>query len=95
MEPIALIPGEVVEVEMPLDTISWMFPVGHTIRLLLAGADWPNVWPAPKPAGLKLVNGQFGYASLQLPVIDLTGAAEIGRQELNPTSDGTRGTRRL
>ena len=35
----------------------WRFGAGHRIRVSIAGADWPNVWPTPAPATLELHRG--------------------------------------
>ena len=53
-EPEALAPGRPYDVELELDCTAWRFAAGHRIRLDLAAADWPTVWPAPRPAGLRL-----------------------------------------
>ena len=41
-EPEPLVPGEPITVVLELEATSWIFEPGHTIRLDLAGADWPN-----------------------------------------------------
>lgn len=51
-EPEALVPGNAYAVTVPLDATSWVFDRGHRIRLDVAGADWPNVWPPPGPLSL-------------------------------------------
>ena len=33
-----------------VDATGWRFAAGHRIRVSIAGADWPNVWPTPAPA---------------------------------------------
>ena len=45
--PVALEPGVPTEVEIELEATSWVFEPGHRVRLSLAGADWPNIWPPP------------------------------------------------
>lgn len=46
-DPEALEPGRSYEVSIDLSATSWVFEAGHRIRVSLAGADWPNVWPPP------------------------------------------------
>ncbi|HEX2236234.1 MAG TPA: CocE/NonD family hydrolase [Actinomycetota bacterium] len=46
-EPEPLEPGAPHEVTVELDATSWTFERGHRVRLDVAGADWPNVWPPP------------------------------------------------
>lgn len=50
--PSRLTPGEWYEVEVELEATSWVFEPGHTIRLSLAGTDWPNCWTPPEPLQL-------------------------------------------
>jgi uncharacterized protein len=50
---------------LELEATSWVFEPGHRIRLSLAGADWPNIWPPPQ-AGTFTV----GDVELELPVLD-------------------------
>jgi uncharacterized protein len=52
---------------LELEATSWVFERGHRIRLSLAGADWPNVWPPPS-AGTLLVDG--ASFSLSLPKLE-------------------------
>jgi hypothetical protein len=46
-DPAALEPGRTYDVTIDLMATSWVFEAGHRIRVSLAGADWPNVWPPP------------------------------------------------
>jgi uncharacterized protein len=46
-DPAPLAPGKAYQVVVELDATSWVFEAGHRIRLDVAGADWPNVWPPP------------------------------------------------
>ena len=48
--PTPLTPDEVVELAIEIDATGWRFLPGHRIRLSIAAADWPNVWPTPEPA---------------------------------------------
>ena len=50
--PVALEPGVPTEIEIELEATSWIFERGHRVRLSLAGADWPNIWPPPSGAPL-------------------------------------------
>ncbi len=55
-EPLA--PGEPVAARVELDATSWVFEAGHRLRLSLAGADWPNVWPPPAAGTLTRGSGR-------------------------------------
>lgn len=40
-------PGEWFDVEVELEATTWALVPGRTLRLAIAGTDWPNCWPAP------------------------------------------------
>ena len=46
--PAPLVPGEPYEIEVEMEATSWVFPAGHSIRLSVAGTDWPNTWVPPQ-----------------------------------------------
>ena len=64
--PEPLTPGKRYRVTVELDATSWVFEPGHRVRLDIAGADWPNVWPPPAPATLT-VDGEG--SQLVMPVV--------------------------
>jgi uncharacterized protein len=64
-EPEPLEPGVDTPISLELEASSWVFEAGHRVRLSLAGADWPNIWPPPARATLA-VSG----ATLSLPVVE-------------------------
>ncbi len=63
--PKPLVPGERVRVRVPLKVCGHRFPAGHRIRLAVATACWPLVWPARDAATLTLFTGA---SRLTLPV---------------------------
>jgi hypothetical protein len=54
-------------VAIELDATSWVFEAGHMIRLSLAGADWPNIWPPPASG---TVTFERRALELSLPVVE-------------------------
>ena len=62
--PALLVPGEPYEIEVEMEATSWVFPAGHSIRLSIAGNDWPNTWVPPQPVTLTVESLQ-----MQLPVL--------------------------
>jgi predicted acyl esterase len=62
--PQPLEPHQPYEVEVELEATSWVFVAGHSIRLSVAGTDWPNTWVPPNPLTLTIESLQ-----MQLPVI--------------------------
>ena len=65
--PKPLEPERAMPVRIELDATSWVFEPGHRIRLSLAGSDWPNAWPPPRPGVLMLERSAL---ELSLPVVD-------------------------
>src|SRR5215211_2586079 len=57
---------------------------GHRIRLAIAGADWPNVWPTPEPATLDVHHGGARSSFLQLPAVPDDGPVEPPAFEPSP-----------
>ena len=49
-DPESLVPGEVAELEIELEAVSYTFQEGHRIGLMIASSDFPLVWPLPQPA---------------------------------------------
>lgn len=64
-KPSALDPGRYYEVTVVLNACGHRFPPRHRIRLSIATAYWPIVWPAPYPATISVSTSQ---SVLELPV---------------------------
>ncbi len=67
--PAPLVPGESYQIEIEMEATSWVFPAGHSVRLSIAGNDWPNTWVPPHPVALTIESVQ-----MQLPVLPAGGA---------------------
>src|SRR3954451_11003342 len=52
--PVALEPGVPTDVRVVLRSTAHRFRAGHRIRLSIASAMWPVVWPSPDPADHRL-----------------------------------------
>jgi putative CocE/NonD family hydrolase len=52
--PSLLEPGRFYEIHLRLNDIARRVPAGHRLRLALATAHWPVVWPAPAAATLRI-----------------------------------------
>ena len=63
--PTALEPGRVYDVVVTLNACGHRFLAGHRVRLAIASAYWPIVWPAPYAATLAV---RAGESALELPV---------------------------
>jgi hypothetical protein len=68
-DPSPVVPGQVYALTINLDATSWLFETGHSIRVSIAAADFPNSWPTPKQhTGILYLGG--GHAScIHLPVV--------------------------
>lgn len=67
--PEPMIPGELHELTIEVDATGWRFPAGHRVRLAIATADWPNVWPAPSLASVAIHRGPDASSRLVLPTV--------------------------
>jgi uncharacterized protein len=67
--PAPLVPGDTYDVEVEMEATSWVFAPGHSIRLSVAGNDWPNTWVPPNLVTLTVESLQ-----MQLPVLPSGGA---------------------
>ncbi|MFN8457157.1 MAG: CocE/NonD family hydrolase [Anaerolineae bacterium] len=67
--PKPLTPGEVYEIKVPLKATGYHFLPGHQLRLSLASAYWPVIWPSPYRAMNYLHRGPATPSCLILPVV--------------------------
>jgi uncharacterized protein len=85
-DPTPLEPGEVVALDIPIDATAWRFDAGHRIRVAIASADFPNVWPTPELAHNGVHRGPAYPSHVLLPVAPPSGSAEP--PEFAPASTG-------
>lgn len=93
--PEPAVPGEVYELDIELDATGWVFQKGQRIRLAIANADWPNVWPTPYPALSSVFFGPDQPSRLILPTVPARGTGKapvfrpsrMKRQPLAKTTD--------
>ncbi len=62
-ERVPLVPGEEFEVDLLLDAMAYQWSPGQTLRVSVAGADWPNTIAPPAPVTLTVHGG-----SVELPL---------------------------
>ncbi|MBT6210157.1 MAG: CocE/NonD family hydrolase, partial [Woeseia sp.] len=67
-EPEDVVPGEEFELDIEMHFTSWVFPVGHRIRMSVSNAQWPMLWPTPYPMTTTLRLGEGG-SYVDLPVV--------------------------
>ena len=69
VSPSALEPGTVNEVSVQMRSIAYRFLAGHRIRLSVASAYWPVIWPSPFAAEYGLHLGVGTPSRLVLPTV--------------------------
>jgi hypothetical protein len=74
--PAALKAGVVTEVRVRLRSTAHRFLRGHRIRISVATAAWPVIWPSPEPADHALHLGGPAGSRLLLPTIPLDGGPD-------------------
>ncbi|MGP2492170.1 CocE/NonD family hydrolase [Mesorhizobium sp. PUT5] len=67
LEPAALIPGEPTALSTSIHFTTWRFKPGHRIRLAVANAQFPMIWPSPTAGSTSLLLGNDTW--LELPVV--------------------------
>lgn len=76
-DPEPLVPGEIVTLEVEIDATAWRFERGHRIRIAIANADWPNVWPTPEAAISTVYRGPAHASRIILPAVPAEGSAAV------------------
>ncbi len=64
--PEALVPGDLYDVKVKLDSLGQKLTKGHRLEVAIAPTYWTKAWPSPKPVNLTLHTGASTY--LDLPV---------------------------
>jgi len=67
LQPTALIPGEPTTLTASIHFTTWRFQPGHRIRLAVANAQFPMIWPSPTPGTTSLFPGADTW--VDLPVV--------------------------
>jgi hypothetical protein len=76
-------PDEVREVTVPLTPLCRVVPAGYRLRLALAGADFPEIWPTPQPYDLRIYYGGRRPSRIELPIVSCEGE-ELPTPSLQP-----------
>lgn len=66
-KPAPLEPDKVYRVRIPLQATAYRLQAGHRLRLMIAPADFQNVWPSPEPHTLTIHHGGENSSTLELP----------------------------
>ena len=68
-QPRPLVPREVYELDVPLESMSYVFERGHRLRIAVAGADFQNAWPTSQPGVHSIFRGGHCASHIILPAI--------------------------
>lgn len=88
--PDPVVPGEEMDITVPMHGIGYRLAVGHRLILQIASTYWPILWPAPHPVTLTLAAGQ---SKLTLPTRAATTDTPRPLPEPAPPSEKPRITR--
>jgi putative CocE/NonD family hydrolase len=67
--PTPLAPAAIYAVRVPLKAIGYRFLAGQRIRVSIASALWPIIWPSPYPCENNLHSGSVHPSCLRLPAV--------------------------
>ena len=67
--------GRVEEIRVSLRPAGYRFLPGHRLRVSVASAAWPVIWPSPEAAEFELRHGRATPSRLILPVVPPAGGA--------------------
>ncbi len=81
LSPKAVVPGQVMSVQVPFHGIAYRLPAGHRLMVQIASAYWPILWPAPEPVTLTL---RPGRSRLSLPLRGASGGEAEPRKLPEP-----------
>lgn len=85
--PEEMTPGEVYQLAFDLDATGWRFEPGHSIRLSVCSADFPNLWPTPFRGRNRIYRGADRPSRISLPVVPVR-AVEEGKLPADEISFG-------
>src|SRR5207247_8375634 len=68
-DPKPMTPGEVSELNIPMNPTAWILPAGHRLRLAISGSDFPNLWPTPERAENRVYRDGSRPSRVILPVV--------------------------
>jgi len=68
-DPAPLVPGEVIELNIELEPVSYVFGAGHRLGIMVASSDFPLVWPLPEHATNTVHMDRDHPSRVTLPVV--------------------------
>ncbi len=68
-DPEPMEPGEVYELDVPMNPIGWVIKASHRLRLAVSSSDFPNLWPTPERARNQIYRGGRHPSRIILPIV--------------------------
>ncbi len=84
--PTPLTPGAWMDVRVEFEATTWTLVPGHSLRLAIAGTDWPNCWPPAEPFTLSVRRDSVRLtlpATRALPALTDELVSTPGRESLS------------
>lgn len=78
-EPLPITPGETMSLVIDLDATGWTFSPGSRIRVSIASADWPNIWPTPELGTNTIIEGGSAGSRITFPAVPVDSGVWPGR----------------
>jgi putative CocE/NonD family hydrolase len=65
--PTPMTPNEIYELKIPTVPTGWVLKPGHRLRLAISGSDFPNLWPTPESARVRVYRDRLYPSRVILP----------------------------
>ena len=69
VDPTPLEPDVIYEIRIDMDATSYLFKKGHRLKLYIACAEFPYLWPTPTPAMNTVHRGSRYPSRIELPIV--------------------------
>jgi hypothetical protein len=62
-------PGTIYQLNIPMAPTGWVVNAGHRLRVAVSSSDFPNLWPTPEKAHVKIYRGGDYASRVVLPLV--------------------------
>jgi putative CocE/NonD family hydrolase len=84
---VAIEPGAAMELTIPMWATSYLVPAGHRLRLSIAGADFPRIWPTKESPTIRCLHGADTPTAIRVPIVPAAPAPVDGPPLRRPQPD--------
>jgi putative CocE/NonD family hydrolase len=85
--PAPIEPGTTMELVVPMWATSYLVPRGHRLRLSLACADFPRIWPTPENPSIRCHIGTGAPTAIRVPIVPPSPSPQAGPPLSRPEPD--------